>query len=170
MPDEIFDVVNEHDQVIGQQTRKEVHRQSLRHRAIHVLVFNQRGQIFLQKRSMQKDTAAGKWDSSSSGHLDTGEEYDQCAIRELREEIGLVIAQAPERLFKISARPETGFEFCWVYLCHHEGPFVLHPEEIESGDWFTPEAVTRWMNEKPDDFASAFALIWQMYIASGNAE
>jgi len=169
MPDEIFDVVNENDEVIGQQTRKEVHRQGLRHRAVHVLVFNQRGQLFLQKRSLLKDTAAGKWDSSSSGHLDTGEDYDQCAIRELREEIGLIITAAPEKLFKINARPETGCEFCWVYRCHSEGPFVLHPEEIETGNWFTPDAISRWMNDKPEDFASAFALIWQMCVAKGLA-
>ena len=82
---------------------------------------------------MQKDTAAGKWDSSSSGHLDTGEDYDTCARRELREEIGLVVTETPSRLFKIGACLETGWEFCWVYRCHSEGPFALNPEEIERG-------------------------------------
>ena len=163
MPEEIFDVVNERDEVTGQRTRKEVHRLGLWHRAVHVLVFNQRGEVFLQKRSMQKDTAAGKWDSSSSGHLDTGEDYDTCARRELREEIGLVVTETPSRLFKIGACLETGWEFCWVYKCAHEGPFVLHPEEIDTGGWYAPEAVTRWVNERPEDFASGFVLIWKLY-------
>ena len=164
MAEEIFDVVNERDEVIGHAPRKEVHARGLWHRAVHVLVFNSRGEVFLQKRSMQKDVAAGKWDSSSSGHLDTGEDYDACAVRELREEIGLVLSHPPERLFKIDARKETGWEFCWVYLGKSEGPFTLHPQEIETGDWFTPEAVTKWTTEKPQDFASAFVLIWKMYI------
>src|SRR5579872_4336084 len=111
MADEIFDIVNERDEVIGQAPRREVHARGLWHRAIHVLVFNSRGEIFLQKRSMTKDTAKGKWDSSSSGHVDAGEDYDTCAVRELREEIGLRVNQTPERLFKIEARPETGWEF-----------------------------------------------------------
>jgi len=87
MSEEIFDIVNERDEVIGQAPRQEVHARGLWHRAVHVLVFNARGEVFLQKRSLKKDIAAGKWDSSSSGHLDTGEAYDACAVREVREEI-----------------------------------------------------------------------------------
>ncbi|HEV2694299.1 MAG TPA: NUDIX domain-containing protein [Verrucomicrobiae bacterium] len=166
MADEIFDVVNERDEVIGQAPRKEVHARGLWHRAVHVLVFNERGDVFLQKRSMKKDIAAGKWDSSSSGHLDTGEDYDTCAVREVREEIGLHLAQAPERLFKIDACKETGWEFCWIYRCDSEGPFVLHPEEIERGDWFAFEKVTKWVAEKPGDFASAFVLLWKMFLSA----
>jgi isopentenyldiphosphate isomerase len=165
MSEEIFDIVNEHDEVTGQAPRREAHARGLWHRAIHVLVFNARGEVFLQKRSLKKDTAAGLWDSSSSGHVDTGEDYDICAVRELREEIGLLVAQPPERLFKISACQETGWEFCWVYRCPADGPFQLHPDEIETGAWFTPETVTRWVNELPQDFASAFVLIWKKVAA-----
>ena len=104
MAEEIFDIVNEHDEVIGQAPRREVHARGLWHRAIHVLVFNARGEVFLPKRSMLKDTARGKWDSSTSGHVDRGEDYDATAVRELREEIGLVVTQTPERLLKISSK------------------------------------------------------------------
>lgn len=166
MSDEIFDVVNERDEVIGQAPRQEVHARGLWHRAVHVLVFNARGEIFLQKRSMLKDTAKGKWDSSSSGHVDSGEAYDATAVRELREEIGLVIPAPPQRLFKVDASAETGWEFCWVYRCESEGPFTLHPEEIETGAWFAPEAVTRWVAEHPRDFARAFVLIWNQFQAA----
>lgn len=167
MSEEIFDIVNERDEVIGQAPRKEVHATGLWHRAIHVLVFNTRGEVFLQKRSMLKDTAKGKWDSSSSGHVDTGEDYDVCAVRELREEIGLHLTQEQlQRLFKIDARKETGWEFCWIYRCASEGPFTLHPDEIETGSWFTPDAVTKWVNEKPHDFASAFVLIWKTFLTT----
>jgi isopentenyldiphosphate isomerase len=161
MSEEIFDVVNEHDEVIGQAPRKEVHAKKLLHRAVHVLVYNASGQLFLQKRSMLKDTAKGKWDSSSSGHVDSGEDYDPCAIRELREEIGLHLSAPPERILRIEACADTGQEFVWVYRCTSEGPFVLHPEEIERGDWFTPEEITRWVAEKPQEFARAFVLIWK---------
>lgn len=160
MKEEIFDVVNERDEVIGNKLRRLVHRDGDMHRAVHVLVFNARGEVFLQKRSMLKDTFPGAWDSSASGHLDCGEDYDACAIRELREEIGLQIPRTPERLFKISSCIETGQEFVWVYRCTDEGPFELHPEEIERGGWFAPETVTQWIREKPEDFASAFVYIW----------
>jgi len=166
MREEIFDIVNERDEVVGQNTRREVHALGLWHRAVHVLVFNARGEVFLQKRSMKKDLAAGKWDSSASGHLDTGEAYDACAVREVREEIGLTLAPPPERLFKIDACRETGWEFCWVYHGASEGPFTLHPDEIETGGWFAPAAVTRWVNDRPADFASCFVLLWKLFLSA----
>ena len=163
MDEEIFDVVNERDEVIGQAPRSEVHRRKLNHRAVHVLVFNSRGDLFLQKRSMRKDCFPGAWDSSASGHLDRGEAYDACAVREVREELGVQLGRAPQRLFKVDACAETGQEFVWVYQCVHEGPFVLHPDEIEKGGWFAAEAVERWMQEKPQEFASGLVLIWRKW-------
>jgi isopentenyl-diphosphate delta-isomerase type 1 len=161
MAEEIFDVVNERDEVIGHQPRSEVHRMGLLHRAVHVLVFNSRGEVFLQQRSMSKDRQPGLWDSSASGHLDSGEDYDHCAVRETREELGLNLPTPPLRLFKLAASSETDQEHVWVYRCEAEGPFSLHPEEIQCGDWFSPEAVTRWMHERPQEFASALLVIWR---------
>lgn len=163
MSEEIFDVVNERDEVVGQETRREVHRTGLRHRAIHVFVFNSRGEVFLQKRSMTKDSSPGLWDSSASGHLDCGEEYDACAVRELSEEIGLNVSECPKRVFKVDACNETGQEFVWLYRGESDGPFTLHPDEIERGDWFTPEMVSTWVNERPKEFAPAFVLLWKKF-------
>src|SRR5215469_17657864 len=99
MPEEIFDVVNDRDEVIDRRPRSVVHRLGLLHRAVHVLVYNSRGQIFLQKRSIKKDRQPGLWDSSASGHLNSGEDYDACAVREVEEEIGLRLSAVPQRLF-----------------------------------------------------------------------
>lgn len=161
MSEEIFDVVNERDEVIGFERRSEVHRLGLQHRAVHVLVFNGRGHIFLQKRSMKKDRQPGLWDSSASGHLDRGEDYDACAVREVWEELGLRLTSLPRRLFKLAASAATDQEHVWVYRVQSEGPFSLHPDEIERGDWFSPSGVSRWISERPAEFASAFVLIWQ---------
>ena len=159
MSEELFDVVNERDEVIGQQSRSEVHRLGLMHRAVHVLVFNAVGEVFLQKRSMTKDRQPGLWDSSASGHVDSGEDYDACAVRELGEEIGLQLSAAPQWLFKLAASAETDQDHVWLYRCEAEGPFRLHPEEIERGGWFAPEEVMRWMAERPEDFAGALLVI-----------
>ena len=160
MNEEIFDVVNERDEVVGRRPRSEVHRLGLMHRAAHVLVFNSAGQVFLQKRSLKKDRQPGVWDSSASGHVDAGEDYDACVVRELREEIGLEVPTVPQRLFKLAASAETDQEHVWVYRCEAEGPFRLDPEEIERGGWFAREEVTRWMAQRPEDFASALLTIW----------
>ena len=85
-------------------------------------------------------------------------------MRELHEEIGLQLSATPERLFKLAACAETDQEHVWVYRCRAEGPFRLHPEEIERGGWFVPAEVTRWMDERPEEFASALLLIWKKVI------
>lgn len=161
MSDEIFDVVDDRDRVIGKQTRQEVHRRGLKHRAVHVLVFNERGEVYLQKRSFKKDTFPGAWDSSASGHLDSGETYDACAVREAREEIGLFLHRTPKRLFKIEACSQTGQEFVWVYRSESNGPFRLNLDELECGAFFKADHINRWMAERPRDFADAFRLVWK---------
>jgi isopentenyl-diphosphate delta-isomerase type 1 len=165
--DEMLDVVDEADEVVGQERRAQAHRLGLRHRAAHVLVFNAKGQLFLQKRSATKDRHPGVWDSSAAGHVEQGESYEACAVRELAEELGLKLDRPPEKLFKIVACEETGQEFVWVYRCQAQGPFVLPAEEIERGEWFEPQVVSAWLETKPEDFAPTFPLLWRRLQTAG---
>ncbi len=160
MAEELFDIVNDRDEVVGRAPRGEAHARGLRHRAVHVLVFNAAGQVFLQLRSLRKDTSPGCWDSSCSGHVDAGETYDAAALRELAEEIGISLPEPPARWFRVEAGPDTGWEFVWVYRLRHEGPFALPPEEIDRGEWCEPRDVARRIREQPEGFASSFRLIW----------
>jgi isopentenyl-diphosphate delta-isomerase type 1 len=158
--DELFDVVDEQDRVTGQMPRREVHARGLRHRAVHMLVVNRAGRVFLHKRSMQKDLFPGVWDSSAAGHVGAGEDYDGTARRELEEELGCRPERAPQRLFKIEARAETGQEFVWVYRVEADGPFILQPDEIERGDWFSPAEIDRWVADRPQELAPALIFFW----------
>jgi isopentenyl-diphosphate delta-isomerase len=166
--DEIFDVVNDRDEPVGRATRAEVHARRLLHRAVHVLVFGADGRVFLQQRSRLKDTSPGLWNSSCSGHLDAGEDYDVAAVRELREEIGLAVTPATrlERLVKLAPCRETGWEFAWIYTARGDGPFTLHPAEVERGAWFAPAEVTRALAERPEDFSRAFAFLWPKFLTA----
>jgi|DewCreStandDraft_4_1066084.scaffolds.fasta_scaffold01724_20 isopentenyldiphosphate isomerase len=163
MSEELFEIVNDRDEIIGRAPRSEVHRRGLKHRAVHVLVFNRRGEVFLQKRSPTKDCFPGVWDSSASGHLAPGESYDAGAVREVAEELGWRLDRPPARLFKLEACAATGWEFVWVYRAEAEGPFTLHPDEISEGGWFSPLHVSRWLAGRPEDFAGAVPLIWERY-------
>jgi len=167
---ELFDVVNDRDEVIGHMDRRHVHERGLKHRAVHVLVFNASGELFLQKRSRWKDCFPGCWDSSASGHVESGETYDDAASRELAEELGLSPERPLERLFKLVASEATGWEFAWVYRGEGESPFALHPDEIESGGWFSIEAIDRWLRERPSDFAGGFSQIWSRWLRMNPGE
>ncbi len=158
--EEIFDVVDEFDNVVDQRPRSEVHRLGLRHRSTHLLVFNESGQVFLQLRSMSKDENPGQWDSSVSGHVDAGESYDQCVVREAHEEIGLIVESTPDRLFKFDAAAETGMEFCWIYQTRSEGPFDLDPVEISEGRWFEPAVLDAAVANADTSFTPSILAIW----------
>jgi isopentenyl-diphosphate delta-isomerase type 1 len=160
IPEDIFDTVNEHDEIIGREPRSVVHARGLRHRAVHVLVYNAAGQLFLQKRSMTKDNDPGLWDSSCSGHVDSGESYAVAAERELMEEIDLLVDEPMEELFKIEASAGTGWEFAVIYRTESEGPFNLCPEEIDEGRWFTPEEIDAALANEPEKYSPTFRLIW----------
>lgn len=163
--EESFDVVNFEDEVLYRETRSKIHELGLLHRAVHIFVFNRAGQLFLQKRSMNKDTAPGKWVSSCSGHVDAGESYKTAALRELSEEIGLS-AVSLEPLFKVGPCRQTGNEFVWVYRCISEGPFVLDPSEISDGKWVDMETLKDCLAQKSREFAWSFVYLWDQYSSS----
>ena len=169
---EHFDVVDEHDRVVGVETRGVVHARDLRHRAVHLLVFNARGELFLQRRSRWKDKHPGKWDSSAAGHLDSGENYAAAARRELSEELGLPpaeVARLPlEEVAALDARETTGWEFIRVYRVEHEGPFRWPAAEIEWGGFFPVVVVEGWIAAHPEDFAPGFLECWRLWRASGD--
>ena len=160
---ELLDVVDENDCVIEVKTRGEIHAKGLMHRAVHILLFNSQGELFLQKRSMSKDEQPGKWDSSAAGHVDSGEAYVDCARREIAEELGIVAEQPMEMLFKLPASMLTGNEHCMVYRYVFDGPMVLQAEEIDDGQWIPPAAMDRRVADNDPDLTEAVSLIWVEY-------
>ena len=167
---EIFDIVDGRDEVIGSASREEVHRKGLKHRSVHLLVFNRKGEVLLQKRSMHKDTFPNTWDSTVSGHVDSGENYDQSVIRESNEEMGIKFDSVPDRMFKIAACEETDQEFCWVYCHHHDGPFFPNEDEISEVKWFSPEELEDSPLHDSSVFSPAFSLIWRMLMRNSESD
>ncbi len=154
-------MVDEKDRVVGAGLRHEVHAQGLLHRAVHALVVDSSGRILMQKRSASKDMYPNQWAASASGHVDRGEDYDTAMVRELGEELGVFVTEAPERIARIEACEETGREFVWVYLCRHDGAVVAHPDEIAELQWFSPSQLDAWTRDRPEDFAPSFLLVWR---------
>lgn len=163
LDDEVFDIVDEHNVVVGQGARSEVHKNGLLHRAVHIFVFNALGELYLQKRSCIKDSAPGLWGSSASGHLDAGEDYQGAADRELREELG--INATVQEVGNLEACDSTGGEFVRLFRAEHGGCFVSPCSEVETGMFISPEDLTLWLERRPKDFAPGFVECWDYYCA-----
>jgi isopentenyl-diphosphate delta-isomerase type 1 len=163
MEHERLNEVDENDQVIGTRTRGELHRLGLRHRAVHILVFNSRNELFLQKRSASKDINPGLWDTSAAGHVDLGESYDEAARRELNEELGVDDAPPLQPIFKLPSSPETGWEFIQVYTSKHDGPFRLNADEITEGRWISVAELDDWIEQGGKGLTLSFQSLWQTF-------
>ena len=164
---ERFPVVDENDQVLRIVPRGEVHGNNLWHRAVHLFIFNTEGELFLQKRSRWKDRHPLAWDSSAAGHVEEDEDYDETAVRELEEELGVTADLT--RVVKLPSSAKTGWEFIWLYQGVHDGPFRLARMEIEYGEFFPVELIARWIKARPADFAPGFLECWAAYKLQGAA-
>lgn len=166
--DEIFDVVNEVDEVIAQATRREVHAEKKLHRAVHIFVFNKHRELLLQLRSAQKDNHPNVWDSSAAGHLDAGENYADCAVRELEEELGISNTKIIE-IGKIAPCENTGWEHVMLYAAMHDGKVHFPAAEIAAAKSFSLDTIEKWLENSPHDFAPGFWECWKLFQKTQNS-
>jgi 16S rRNA (adenine1518-N6/adenine1519-N6)-dimethyltransferase len=159
--DERFPVVDKNDRILRYASRSEVHGDNLRHRAVHILIFNPADEVYLQQRSRWKDRHPLKWDSSAAGHVADAESYDETARRELDEELGIAVPL--KKIAKLPASARTDQEFVSLYRGEAGGAFSPNPAEIETGAFFPQTVVDGWIAARPDDFAPGFVECWNAY-------
>ena len=147
MSDELLEIVNEKGQVTGVAPRFEIHgNPALMHRVAHVLVINRKGQILLQKRSMKKDVAPGRWDTSVGGHVDPGESPDAAALREMKEELGVEGALEFLHSYIHSNPYET--ELVYTFRAVMDGGFTFNPEEIDEIRFWGLDEIERSLGKR----------------------
>ncbi len=158
---EYLEVVNENNQVIGIAGRQEIHKTALRHRSVHIFIFNSQGDLYLQKRSPHKDQYPEHWDSSAAGHTDPGETPLDTAQRELMEELGLHVKLT--EVLQYPACLETGWEFATLFTGQTDAPIRLNLEEATTGDYFTPDQLTQLLADPLQKIAPGFRLLYSLY-------
>lgn len=158
--DELVDVVDADDRVVGRATRAEMRAGRLRHRATYLLLFNRRGELFIHLRTATKDVYPSHWDVAVGGVVGAGESYETGARRELAEEVGIVDA-VPEPLFDIrydDARNQVNGR---VFRVTWDGAVTLQAEEVVRGEWLPLDAVRERMRREP--FCPDGAMVLERY-------
>jgi len=146
--EEIVVIVDDNNRVIGAAPRSHMRARGLTHRATYILVFNSAGDLFVQKRTQNKDIYPGFYDVATGGVVAEGETYEACAERELEEEMGIRgVLLTPFLDFYYA----NGTNRVWgrAYACVHDGGIKLQREEVESGQFLEPEVILRKSETEP---------------------
>ncbi len=123
-------------------------QQRLIHRAAYILVFNEEGDLFIQKRTMTKDIYPGYWDLAAGGVVLAEESYEDAASRELAEELGMTdcpLQHVFDQYFEDSSNRVWGR----VFSCISNGPFDLQKEEIEHGHFIPLDDIAALHRREP---------------------
>jgi isopentenyl-diphosphate delta-isomerase len=165
MADELLDVVNDEDIVVGQEIRSAVHRQGLQHRGVHVFLFNTDRKLLVQKRSADRASSPSMLDCSISEHVKAGESYLDAAIRGMREEMGVEgIDIKPLVTFRMNYGPNDN-EISTLYEGTIEtGDIQFDPVEIAETGFYTVRELQQQMAEESKKFCGWFIEIFNWYI------
>jgi isopentenyldiphosphate isomerase len=176
---ELLDIVDDNDNVIGTEDFLRVHSEGLRHRSVHILVFERAsdkiirypGRLLVAKRGSSMETSPSKLHTSAAGHVKSGQTYLEAAQEEAREELFYNQPALPRTFdlheisrYKNDTRP-TNKENTALFLGYHHGDFSPDPHEIEEVFWQDPEITIKDMELNPDKYTQSFrtALLRYMF-------
>lgn len=156
---ELFDVVDQYGNPTGKIVeRNEAHEKGIRHRTSHIWIVREkdgRREVLLQKRAQKKDSFPGRYDTSSAGHIQAGDEPLTSACRELREELGIVAEPIDlnfagtfhvqyEKEFHGKLFKDEEIAFVYVYQKPVDmDALTLQKEELDCVEWFDLEETYR---------------------------
>ena len=136
---EFLDIVNKKDEVIGNTSKDEIYKKSLCHRIVHVLIFNEKNEMALQLRSAKVSFCPNHW-STTGGHVQSGESYEDAALREYEEELGATskIEKFSKDYYEAEGTPN---KFLTTFKSIFNGPFNPDLEVVDKVSFFTIEQI-----------------------------
>ena len=165
---EYFDVINEKDEVIQVLPRSEVYKHLHQHRIVHILIFNDQGEMLLQKRSKNTRYKPLAWSTSVGGHINAGESYEDAGLREYQEELGTT---SPLKLLGKDWYINTDTEYkdmighkkiLCTFTSINNGPFAIDKNDVEEVAFF-PLAEIKKMIHNDEKFHPELLFLLKKY-------
>ncbi|MCQ8774974.1 NUDIX domain-containing protein [Streptomyces telluris] len=145
--DELLDIVDEQDRVVGQAARGESYALGLRHRCVFVLARDAEGRVFVHRRTPGKLIFPSRYDMFVGGVVGAGETYDEAALREAEEELGVRGLPAPDPLFRFLYEGPGGSWWSAVYEVRCEAPVRPQAEEVAWHAFLSEEELEERLGE-----------------------
>lgn len=166
MMEEMVVLVSENDEVLGQMEKMAAHENGILHRAFSVFLFNDNGEMLLQKRAARKYHSPGQWTNAVCSHPRIQETFLEGAKRRMMEEMG--IEAEIEEKFHFIYKAEVGkglleHELDRVFAGTYNGSFRLNPDEVEAVRYISMDDLEMEMKEHPEHFTEWFKIILKEY-------
>ncbi len=160
-------VVDEHDNVIGQMQLPDALKSGAILQVSRVFLFDENQRILLQKRG-PKVMAPNKWNESASGHVDAGESYETTAYREVEEELGITVNDLQKIDYRMTnemhgTRAITRFQTVYKGVIASDTKITIQESEVSEVQWIEPTKLDDWINDAPQDFTRGFAAFYQRF-------
>lgn len=152
MQEEILDLVDEKDQIIGQLERSLVHKKGINNfRVVNAFIVNSKGQLWIPRRTENKRLFPLHLDTAVGGHVSSGETYDQAFRREMLEEINLDIKNTNyEKLGYLNPREHNVSAFMCVYKIFYDKVPPYNKNDFLEFYWFYPDELLELLKLKKD--------------------
>lgn len=159
MPDELIDIFDENNGVVVEKKMKNIaHSDGSWHRVAHIWMFNNKKEVLLQLRSKDKASYPDMWDISCAGHVSAGEEVITSALRELSEEVGLVVEESHLLFWKVYPKKAVykeliNNEFFYIYFLQYNGrveDICVQVEEVQKVQFFSIEQIRNMLKNTPE--------------------
>lgn len=154
-------LVDAQDRRVGTATKLEAHRGGLRHRALSVIICNDRGEMLLQQRAIGKYHSGGLWANACCGHPSPAEETEQAALRRLQEEMGISCGLKPLSTASYRAPVSNGMiedEVVHLFFGRYAGSVRPNPTEVAACRWIAIDRLQESVSVSPESFAVWFRL------------
>jgi isopentenyl-diphosphate delta-isomerase len=162
MTDELLDLVNEKDEIIGEVWKSEANQNpKLIHREAAVIIYDDDGKILFQKRSKSKKVSPGLWTVTAAGHVDKGEDTTDTAHRELREELGFDTNLSFFDKTLTHIPNETHFTYWYIGRFPKNAKIVLEKREVDDAKFLSPKELEEIIDDLGVHSKAAVKRVWQ---------
>ncbi|MDG1219196.1 MAG: isopentenyl-diphosphate Delta-isomerase [Flavobacteriaceae bacterium] len=159
-------LVDVHDKQIGLMPKLEAHEKGVLHRAFSVFIFNNKGELMLQRRALSKYHSPGLWTNTCCSHQRDGESNILAAKRRLNEEMGFVTELIEKTSFVYKANFDNGLtehELDHIIVGKYNHSPVINSSEVDSWKWMSMEDIRNDIKDQPHNYTAWFKIIFEKY-------
>lgn len=160
-------LVDENDVQIGLMPKLEAHQIGVLHRAFSVFLFNQKGELLLQKRADDKYHSRGLWTNTCCSHPRLGEELNSAALRRLKEEMGMTCELKFVFSFIYKAKLDQDLiehEFDHVFFGISDQIPVINKSEVQDWKYVNMKSVKNDIQQNPTNYTEWMKLCFDRII------